>query len=103
MHIFYVAGKITGDSTAAEKFQSAVACVQSAWPDAVMLNPMILPSGMTPADYMQICFAMIQRADTVVMLPDWTNSAGATLEYMYAKYVGKHIVYLHDSEFMDEV
>ena len=35
----------------------------------IVLNPAVLPSGMQPADYMRICFAMIDTADAVSFLP----------------------------------
>ena len=54
-----------------------------------MLNPAELPEGMAQADYMRICFAMIDVADAVVFLPDTAESAGARLEMAYCAYIGK--------------
>lgn len=59
-----------------------------------MLNPAELPEGMKPQDYMHICFAMIDRADGVVALPNWMDSIGAKLEIDYCRYIGKTVVYL---------
>ena len=54
-----------------------------------MLNPAELPEGMDQADYMRICFAMIDVADAVVFLPDAAESAGARLEMAYCEYIEK--------------
>ena len=38
---------------------------------------------------MRVCFAMIDIANAVVLLPDWYASQGARLEYEYCTYTGK--------------
>ena len=90
----YIAGKITGDPGYRDKF--AAAEIQLGWQGNTVLNPAELPEGMTPADYMRICLAMIDVADSVVFLPDATNSAGARLEKAYCKYVGKEMEFWSD-------
>lgn len=50
-----------------------------------------LPEGMTEKDYMGICFAMIDAADVVVLLPDAHLSKGAMLEMMCCQYIGKPV------------
>ena len=85
----YIAGKITGDPGYRDKF--AAAEIQLGWQGTTVLNPAELPEGMAPADYMRICFAMIDVADAVVFLPDAAESAGARLEREYCKYVGKEM------------
>ena len=59
----------------------------------VALTPDILPEGMTQPDYMRICFAMIDCADVVLLLPDWKDSKGAQLERAYCEYIGKKFLY----------
>ncbi|WP_417344296.1 DUF4406 domain-containing protein [Gemmiger sp.] len=83
----YIAGKITGDPGYRDKF--AAAEIQLGWQGNTVLNPAELPEGMAPADYMRICFAMIDVADAVVFLPDAAESAGARLERAYCEYIGK--------------
>lgn len=61
----------------------------------VVLNPAVLPAGMAPADYMRICFAMIDTADAVMFIPDWEQSEGAKLEHQYCKYIGKPVLYMN--------
>lgn len=86
----YIAGKITGDPGYRDKF--AAAEIQLGWQGHVVLNPAELPEGMAQADYMRICFAMIDVADAVVFLPDAKESAGARLEMAYCRYVGKGVL-----------
>ena len=83
----YIAGKITGDPGYQDKFLKAK--LQLHQRGYIVLNPAELPEGMSPADYMRICFAMIDVADAVVFLPDAAESAGARLEMAYCEYVGK--------------
>ena len=83
----YIAGKITGDPGYRDKF--AAAEIQLGGQGHTVLNPAELPEGMAPADYMRICFAMIDVADAVVFLPDAAESAGARLERAYCEYIGK--------------
>lgn len=49
------------------------------------LNPAVLPDGLSQADYMAICIAMLQRADTILLLKGWSESAGACAELALAE------------------
>ena len=90
----YIAGKITGDPGYRDKF--AIVEHQLYWQGHTVLNPAELPRGMKPADYMRICFAMIDTADVVVFLPDAKDSAGARLEKAYCEYIGKEMKFWSD-------
>lgn len=46
------------------------------------------------ADYLHICFAMIDIVDTVAFLPNWEESIGSKMEMEYAKKLDKNIIYL---------
>ena len=59
-----------------------------------MLNPAEQPEGMSAADYMRICFAMLESADIAVFLEDYTESKGAMLEWQWCQYTGKQTMYL---------
>ena len=87
----YIAGKITGDPEYKAKFEAAADEYKKK--GYTVLNPSWMPQGMQPADYMRICFAMIDTADVVVFLPDYLYSSGAMLEHQYACYVDKCIKY----------
>lgn len=88
----YIAGKITGDPNYYERFQAAKRHLEEE--GYIVLNPAELPVKMMPADYMRICFAMMESADLVVFLPDWAKSRGAKIENEWCQYVGKQIMYL---------
>ena len=91
----YIAGKITGDSNYKQKFMRARKFLEKI--GHIVISPAVLPEGMTPGDYMKICFAMIDVADAVVFLPDWKDSAGARLEGEYCKYINKKCLYMQES------
>ena len=83
----YIAGRITGDPRYREKFAEAEAALREVW--RIPLNPAVPPEGMEAEDYMRICTAMLDSADAIGLLGDWTDSPGAQLELHYADYVGK--------------
>ena len=83
----YIAGKITGDPRYRERFAEAEAALREV--GHIPLNPAVLPEGMEAEDYMRICTAMLDSADAIGLLGDWTDSPGAQLELHYADYVGK--------------
>lgn len=83
----YIAGKIAGDPYYRSKFVRARELLEKQ--GHIVLSPAVLPGGMSKADYMRICFAMIDTADAVCFLPDSTESKGAMLEYSYCSYIEK--------------
>lgn len=87
--IIYLAGMITCNPEYREHFASAKAKLEAE--GHIVLNPAELPEGMSKAAYMRICFAMIDTADEVRMLPNWCRSPGAKVEVYYADYIGKPI------------
>jgi len=48
-----------------------------------------LPLGLKESDYMRIAISVMEAADTVVALKDWTKSQGAMIEWAYAQRTGK--------------
>lgn len=93
----YIAGKITGDGNYREKFKTAERALQGE--GYIVLNPAELPEGMLPGDYMRICLAMLETSDVVAMLPDWKNSRGANVEFMYAQYTAHPVLFLEHLDF----
>lgn len=87
----YIAGKISGDRTYQVKFHRAEMILEDK--GHIVLNPARLPEGMNPADYMRVCFAMMECADVVAFLPDYEQSKGAQLEWAWCQYTGKQIMY----------
>lgn len=87
----YIAGKISGDPNYQQKFMKARQQMEEK--GHIVISPAVLPGGMTPGDYMKICFAMIDVVDAVAFLPDWKDSPGARLEWMYCKYINKETLY----------
>lgn len=86
----YIAGKITGEPNYKEKFDIAATSLEAQ--GHIVLNPAELPEGMLPADYMRICFTMIDTADAIYLLKGWHSSSGASIERNYAMYTGKSIL-----------
>lgn len=90
----YIAGKITGDPDYKAKFEEAENFYKKK--GYTVLTPTWMPIGMQPADYMRICFAMIDTADVVALLPDFKQSAGAEVEHAYCRYIDKNIRHYED-------
>lgn len=92
----YIAGKITGDPDYKAKFAMAEKFYKER--GYTVLTPAALPDGMRPADYMRICFAMIDTADVVAFLPDFRQSVGAGVEHAYCCYIDKNIRHFEDDK-----
>lgn len=84
----FISGPISSrlDTYKAE-FNAAAELVERA--GFIPLNPATLPLGLEKADYMRITLAMLDSADTVLLLDGWTQSSGAQLEVGYADYIKK--------------
>lgn len=57
------------------------------------LNPAILPDGLSQAEYMDICLAMLRCADAIYMLEGWEHSAGARAENALAEKLEMEIIF----------
>lgn len=90
--VVYIAGPITGVPKYWEAFEKAEDELTS--DGYIALTPTRLPQGLTLAQCMKICFAMIDAADAVYFLPGWQNSRGAQLELNYCQYTGKEVLNL---------
>ena len=84
----YIAGKIAGDSNYKEKFADVQKDLEAE--GYIVLNPAVLPQGLTSAEYMKIYFAMIDTADAVAFIEGFIDSPGAMLELEYCKYTKKN-------------
>lgn len=59
----------------------------------VALNPAVPPDGLTQAQYMDICLAMLRCAHAIYLLDGWENSAGARAEKALAEKLRLEIIY----------
>ncbi len=57
----YLAGKITGDQNYREKFAAAAKKLEER-AGVTVISPAVTPEGLKKADYMRICFAMLESA-----------------------------------------
>lgn len=89
--VVYIAGPITGVDRYWEPFEKAEDDLTAL--GYIPLSPARLPQGMTNAQYMRICLAMIDSADAVLVIGD-RYSEGVNVEGAYCQYVGKPIVML---------
>lgn len=88
----YIAGPMTGLPDFNRPAFFAAAAELSANGDTP-LNPAILPNGLSRADYMAICIAMLQRADSILLLKGWRKSAGACAELALAESLELNIMF----------
>lgn len=83
----FISGPITGnEDTYKAQFEYAATEVERA--GHIPLNPAMLPIGLEQRDYMRICIAMLEAADTILQLDGWKESAGAMAENAYAEKIG---------------
>lgn len=85
--VVYIAGPITGIANYRERFERAAHDLEDI--DCIPINPATLPEGLSAAQYMRICLAMMDSADAVLLLPGWQISGGASIEADLAAYTHK--------------
>ena len=83
----YLAGPITGVTNYWKLFEVAEDELQSK--GYVVLNPAVLPVGLSYEQYTQIDLAMLMAADAVLFLPGWPRSRGACMEMQVCQYIQK--------------
>ncbi|EEX0648127.1 DUF4406 domain-containing protein, partial [Escherichia coli] len=75
----YIAGPMTGyENFNREAFHKTEEVLKRE--GHTVLNPAVLPDGLTQPHYMDICMAMLRCVDAVYMLKGWQQSAGAGAE-----------------------
>ena len=88
----YIAGPMTGyKNFNREAFHKAEEKLKQK--GCTVLNPAVLPDGLTQAQYMDICTAMLRCVDTIYMLKGWHRSAGAKAELALAAKLGHEVVF----------
>lgn len=94
--VVYIAGPITGVENYRKPFEEAAARLEEQ--GHTVLSPIVHPEGLTRAQYMRMCLAMIDSADAVYFLEGWEKSDGATIEHAYSVYVKKIVFYETDMD-----
>lgn len=91
----YISGKILGDKHYRRKFRKAERKLKKR--GYAVVNPArvsdALPSEFLRDEYMTIDLAAVGICDTIYMLPDWSDSKGAVIEWRKAVKEGKTIIY----------
>lgn len=91
--IYYIAGPMSGlPNFNRDAFNAAAAKLTTAGHTA--LNPATLPDGLSQAQYMDICLAMLRCATHVQMLRGWDDSRGAFAERALALKLGLTVEYV---------
>ncbi|MCA7012488.1 DUF4406 domain-containing protein [Dickeya dadantii] len=99
--VVYLAGPITGISHYREKFKAVeMELIDTA---RVIINPAVLPDGLTHDAYMRICIPMLLEAESVLFLPGWRDSKGAQIEFEHASSKGLPVFEMLDFKFPLEV
>lgn len=85
----YISGPITGNKNYMVDFlQAEKKLLESFRGEAEVINPARilheLPESATWTECMRLCYKLLDMADAVYMLPGWTKSKGACIEYGYA-------------------
>ena len=95
----YIAGKVTGLEKAEmlSKFYKSAKTLKK--DGHLVMSPAVLSlnEGFDHADYMHICYAMIDVCDAVYLQKDWRDSQGARMEKEYADEHQKPLIYEDDS------
>lgn len=91
----YISGQITGlDPDIAQMWfdKAELLLVQLGHK---VVNPMNLPHDHagTWADYMKDDIEALRGCDAIMILPNWTESRGAKIEFQIAKFYGMEIYY----------
>ncbi|HIF3098365.1 TPA: DUF4406 domain-containing protein [Salmonella enterica] len=87
MAIIYIAGHMTG----LEDFNRTaftMAATRLRTQGHTVLNPAMLPDGLTYEHYMDIGLAMLRGADEIYLLDGWEDSEGAKREFSLARRLG---------------
>lgn len=97
----YLSGPISGVpiEEARNSFHECEQKVLQVYPKAKILNPLrftVYEEGKKWQDYMHVCLDVLETCDTIIMLPGFSTSNGAMVEYYYAKGIGLSILSFYD-------
>lgn len=86
----YISGAITGNPNYKSDFQRGEMFWQLRG-DGTPINPTRIELPLTYAEYMAVCYKLIDLCDELYVLRGWQKSKGARAEINYAKSLGKPI------------
>ena len=90
----YISGAISSDPHYKKKFKKSEKKLRKYFD---VINPAKvlgkLPKNTGYATYMDLSLEMVKHSDLLYMLPDWTTSRGARLEYDKARELGIPMVF----------
>ena len=92
--IVYLSGRITGNDNYKREFACAELFLKQM--GYIVLNLAEILKDLGELSYeqcMQICYRLIDIADTIFMVSGWQKSKGANAELSYAKSLGKKVMY----------
>lgn len=87
--IVYIAGPMTGLPDVNRPAFHAAAAELVARFGCTVLNPAEHPDGLSYCEYMELAMEKLKRANTVLLLPDFWLSKGASFEFEAAGRDGK--------------
>lgn len=90
MQKVYIAGGMTGYDNFNRKAFNDTALKLSM--EYIVLNPAILPDGLSQKDYMSICLPMVACCDVIYMLGSYEDSSGALAELALAEKLGLRVI-----------
>ena len=94
LKIAYLSGRITDNRNYKDDFKCAELFLSEM--QYAVLNPAKISDelpNLTDEEYRQICYRLIDIADTIFMVSGWQKSKGANAELAYAKSLGKKVMY----------
>lgn len=89
--IIYICGPMTGIKDFNRPAFNITAALLEEGGD-VVLNPAVLPSGLSQFQHMDICMAMLRSADAILLLKEWELSSGAQAEMALAHKLGLKVI-----------
>lgn len=100
----YLAGPIANTPNYKGKFTKAERTIKRIMlKDFPVLNPSVLPEGLTKAKYNAITKAMVEATSTIILLNGWENSAGAKELIKQTNDSPKKYLVIYFQEILDEL
>lgn len=92
--LVYLSGKITGKENYKFDFQLAREKLEKQGHTVINPTDIKLPSNCDSwKDYMMVCINLLEKADAILMLKDYKESRGATIELLLAEGMNKIVMY----------